>query len=62
MDFRDVSLEENPERKANPISRLFVLWVFPLLRKGSKKDLNFEDLFRSLPEDSSAKLGSAFER
>ncbi|CAL8111764.1 unnamed protein product [Orchesella dallaii] len=61
MDFREIQLETSPEIKANPISKLFLLWLFPFLRKGSKADLNAGDVYKALPEDSSARLGTTVQ-
>ncbi|ODN04666.1 Multidrug resistance-associated protein 4 [Orchesella cincta] len=58
MGFHEIRLETSPKIKANPISKLFHLWLLPFLRKGSKKDLTYEDVYEALPEDSSSKLGS----
>lgn len=62
MDGRDeTQLPPSPELKANFISRTYLLWVFPFLRRGAKKDLNYEDLYHALPEDSAEKLGLQME-
>lgn len=58
----NTQLNPNPEKKANPISRLFLLWVIPFLRQGAKKDLVLEDVYSSLSEDGSAVLGNTVEK
>ncbi|CAL8111765.1 unnamed protein product [Orchesella dallaii] len=59
MDFHEKGLKPSPEIKANPISKLFLLWLLPLLRKGAKKDLNAEDVYKTLPANCSSRLGIA---
>ncbi|XP_049854957.1 ATP-binding cassette sub-family C member 4-like [Schistocerca gregaria] len=52
----------NPRATANPVSILFFWWLKDLFVKGSKKDLEVEDLYDTLKADESAKLGDTFER
>ncbi|ODN04671.1 Multidrug resistance-associated protein 4 [Orchesella cincta] len=61
MDFHEIPLETSPEIKANPISKLFLLWLLPFLRKGAKNDLNAGNVYKALPEDCSSKLGTAVQ-
>jgi len=61
MDFHETKLTSSPEIKANPISKLFLLWLLPFLRKGAKKNLNAEDVYEALPQDSSSTLGNAVQ-
>lgn len=35
----------NPWSKANPLSILFFAWIWPIFRKGTKKDLETQDLY-----------------
>jgi len=59
---KDLDQASNPFSKANPISKAFYLWVWPLLLKGRKKNLQQEDLFRVLEEDESTSLGDKLEK
>lgn len=52
----------NPKEKSNPISSLFFLWTFPLFRKGYKKELTIEDIYTTLQQDKSDRLGDILER
>ncbi len=62
MDFKEYSLPPNPRAKANQISRLLFLWVFPLFKKGYKKELNEQDLYDVLREDQTEHVGDKMER
>ncbi|KAI3405288.2 hypothetical protein KGF56_001919, partial [Candida oxycetoniae] len=42
--------KEYPWRKANPLSRLMFWWIFPVLKKGYKRTLVPDDLFKLTPE------------
>lgn len=37
----------NPWSKANPLSLLFFTWIWPIFYKGTKKDLEPNDLYRT---------------
>ncbi|ODN02388.1 Multidrug resistance-associated protein 4 [Orchesella cincta] len=43
----------NKRQNAGPISKLLFLWMFPLLRKGNRKDLEIEDL-NEVPETNAS--------
>ncbi|XP_035703251.1 multidrug resistance-associated protein 4 isoform X2 [Folsomia candida] len=61
MDFTETKLKRNPVEKANPISRLFFLWLVPLFRKGYKQDLVFQDLYTVIKSDHAETLGDKLE-
>ena len=52
-----IQLSDNPRKSANILSILFFQWVTPLLRKGSKKEIEQHDLYEALDEDHSDVLG-----
>jgi ATP-binding cassette, subfamily C (CFTR/MRP), member 4 len=52
----------NPEKTANILSLLTFTWVLPLLFKGRKKVLDFEDLYQPLDDHYSNKLGEELEK
>lgn len=62
MDFGKKPKHENPRNGANPISRLFCLWITPLLWKGMKNGLTSDDLCKCLQKDKSEVLGDDLER
>ncbi len=62
MDFTEKRRVENPELKANPISKFLFLWITPLLRKGTKQTLSIDDLYDRLPEDDASTLGDKMQR
>lgn len=62
MDFTSKKLPPNPLSKANPISKILFLWVFPLFVKGYSKDLEEEDLYDILKEDQTERVGDELER
>ncbi|CAL8080013.1 unnamed protein product [Orchesella dallaii] len=62
MDFGGKKDVPNPREKANIVSRLFFLWIFPLFCKGAKQDLNIDDMYNAPKEDSSAQLGTRLGR
>ena len=57
-----VKPSHNPRKDANIISILFFYWITPLLSKGSKKELEQQDLFEALDHDHSDVLGSRLEK
>ncbi|CAL8104322.1 unnamed protein product [Orchesella dallaii] len=61
MDISLKKAKENPYAKANLISKLFFLWIFPLFREGHQRDLNLDDMFDTLKADMSQTLGDELE-
>jgi hypothetical protein len=57
MDFRKKKDLPSPREKASFLSKLFFLWIIPLFRKGSSKDLTIDDMYNVPTEDISHKLG-----
>lgn len=53
---------ENPVEKANFISRLLFWWVNPLMRKGYKRELQIEDVYKQRRCDESERLTDRLER
>ena len=62
MDFTEKRRVRNPEINANPVSKFLFLWFTPLLKKGSKKSLELDDLYDRLPEDDASTLGDKMQR
>ncbi len=62
MDFKEYSLPQNPRAKANPFSKLLFLWMFPLFKKGYKKELQEQDLSDILDEDRTDHVGEKMQR
>jgi hypothetical protein len=62
MDYNHTKLPPNPSFPANPISKLFFLWILPLFRKGYKKNLEFTDLYDVVPGDHAEELGGRLEK
>ncbi len=58
MDFRGKQDVPNPRENANPLSKLFFLWILPLFCEGAKKDLGIDDMYNAPREDSAAVLGT----
>ncbi|ODM98987.1 Multidrug resistance-associated protein 4 [Orchesella cincta] len=58
MDFGGKKDVPNPREGASLLSRLFFLWIFPLLRQGSKNDLGIDDIYNAQKEDESSELGT----
>ncbi|CAH0557997.1 unnamed protein product [Brassicogethes aeneus] len=52
---------ENPVRKANFFSKSLFIWMIRLFRKGSRKVLEVQDLYKTLPADQSDHLGDVLE-
>ena len=53
---------ENPREKANFLSIITFFWTIDLFKKGYKKDLEVEDLYKPLKCDESEKLGDRLEK
>lgn len=62
MDYSEKRLPPNPIAKANPISKIFFLWLIPFFRRGYKKELETEDLYDVLKHDSTGFLGDKLEK
>lgn len=55
------SQPENPYEKANIFSRALFLWLNPFIRKGFRKRLTLDDLYRTPEEDLSKDLGQQLQ-
>ncbi|KAL7034207.1 hypothetical protein ACKWTF_007899 [Chironomus riparius] len=53
---------ENPREKASFLSIITFFWTIDLFKKGYKKDLEVEDLYKPLKCDESEKLGDRLEK
>lgn len=62
MDFVKSSLVPNPRDTANILSILFFSWTIPIFKKGYRKLLEIEDVFRPLQVDKSQSLGERLQR
>lgn len=62
MDYKEYTLPPNPIARANPISKILFLWIFPLFWKGYRKELEEEDLYGILKEDETDHLGDKLAR
>ncbi|XP_031635712.1 multidrug resistance-associated protein 4-like [Contarinia nasturtii] len=62
MDSVKIELKENPRDGANIFSVLFFAWVYPLLKEGSSKPLETEDIFQSRQCDKSKVLADKLQR
>jgi len=51
----------NPFEQANPLSKLFFVWVLPFLQVGANKNLTSTDLFPIRKADKAETLGNALE-
>ncbi|CAL8129140.1 unnamed protein product [Orchesella dallaii] len=58
MDYSGKKEVPNPRDSAGLLSRLFFLWIFPLMRLGAQKDLGIDDAYNAPEEDLSAELGT----
>lgn len=56
------TLKDNPRDRANIFSVLFFSWVIPLLKEGSSKSLEIEDLFQTRKCDKSKILADKLQR
>ncbi|XP_056606564.1 multidrug resistance-associated protein 4 [Triplophysa dalaica] len=54
--------KSNPAARANLFSQIFFCWLNPLLRIGSKRRLEEDDMYNVLPEDQSKRLGEELQR
>lgn len=62
METVKKKLKQNPRDTANTFSVLFFSWVIPLLKSGSSKSLEIEDIFQSRQCDKSKFLAEKFQR
>ncbi|XP_067013839.2 ATP-binding cassette sub-family C member 4 isoform X2 [Anabrus simplex] len=62
MDSTQKHDKTHPYLKANIISKMLVWWLKDLFLLGRRKDLEAEDLYNTLPQDRSEKLGNDLER
>lgn len=62
MDFTVKPKHESLDHGANPISRLFLLWMAPFVWKGMKMGLTKNDLTKCMPKDRSDVLGDELEK
>ena len=53
---------ENPSDTANPFSKLFFIWILPLLKKGSKRDLTLDDMYAVRNQDVAEVLANELEQ
>lgn len=53
---------DNPKENANFLSKITFIWTVSLFRKGYRKDLEVEDLYRTLKSDESERLGDRLEK
>lgn len=54
-------LPPNPRENANFLSVLCFAWVVPFFKKGFKKNLQLEDVYRVLERDRSESMGDQLE-
>ncbi|RZC37765.1 ABC tran and/or MMR HSR1 domain containing protein [Asbolus verrucosus] len=52
----------SPEETANPISKLFFVWILPFFKYGYRNDLEIKDLYNCAKADLSGSLGDKMER
>lgn len=62
MDYIRKAPRANPFAKASLLSKIFFWWVYPLLRKGRKKELDLDDLYDPVEEDLAGQIGDDIER
>ncbi|KAG5681565.1 hypothetical protein PVAND_010984 [Polypedilum vanderplanki] len=62
MEQSNQKVADNPREKANFVSIVTFFWTIPLFRKGYKKVLEIEDLYRPLKVDESENLGDRLEQ
>ena len=53
---------ENPKENANFLSKITFFWTVNLFRKGYRKNLDVDDLYRPLKSDESERLGDRLEK
>lgn len=62
MEVPELHYNPNPLARANCFSQLLFWWLNPLLSLGYKKNLEKDDLYNILNEDSSEKLREKLEK
>lgn len=63
MDNSKKPENENPARKANPLSKLFFVWLVPLLWRGHRgSGLTTDDLCKCIDDDVSETLGDRLQK
>lgn len=62
MEKSQQTMSENPRERANIFSIYTFWWTIALFRKGYRKVLDEDDLFRPLKEDASQSLGDRLDK
>lgn len=62
MESSKRKLDANPKENANILSILLFSWTIPIFKKGYRKVIEIEDIFRPLNEDRSDLLGDRLEK
>lgn len=62
MDSEDSKKCKNPWETANPLSLLTFAWVWPIFKKGLRKDLELEDLYDTPRAHESERLATELSR
>ncbi|KAI2474051.1 ATP binding cassette (ABC) transporter subfamily C member [Diabrotica virgifera virgifera] len=62
MDIGYKLKAENPKQNANIFSKIFFGWMIPLIRRGTKQNLEINDLYKTLKKDQSKRLTDALEK
>nr|CAD7441994.1 unnamed protein product [Timema bartmani] len=62
MDSSSKHINPNPRLRANFLSKVVFWWLKDLFWIGTKKDLEYSDLYNTLPSQLSDKLGDDLER
>lgn len=57
----DRNLPNNPRENANFLSKLTFFWMISLFKRGYRKSLELQDLYKPLIDDRSAVLGDRLE-
>lgn len=61
MESARIEHPANPREDANFLSKLFFTWTIPFFRKGYKKILQIDDVYKPLSCDRSQQLGDRLE-
>ncbi|XP_020506427.1 LOW QUALITY PROTEIN: ATP-binding cassette sub-family C member 4 [Labrus bergylta] len=62
MEIKKKHDRQNPLETANPLSRVFMCWIAPILHLGFKQRLGESDMYCVVPEDQSERLGEELQR
>lgn len=62
METAERVLPPNPRDQAKLLSIIFFTWTIPFLKKGYRKVLELNDIFRVLNDDRSDLLGDRLEQ